>query len=629
MAARKSWFRIVVAVVACLALLGASVAAAPEALAKGPKVKSKHQVWARFGFGDVDAGRYGWAVEGLASMKAKGIVKGYDDGTFRPQASITQPEALAMALRLLGLEEEAQKKAHLQARAPGVPAWARGYVNLASELGLIHESELNATSPASRLWVAVLLVKALDLEAHVDDVEEELEDLFEDAGDVPGAWRGYLVVAAKKGLLSGYPDRTFRPNQPITRAEMAAILDRIDQNMPWIWEYEVRGRVVSVGDDEITVAPWWGWLPKPIIELPLRIPERVRTRLAVRHQARTNLGGSAGGFEWGFPGGAEASLGIGGNQWIPISEIIEPRQPVQPKTYQVSEDALILVNGQEGSLDDISPGDDVRMVLNSEGAAILIIANSGMWWDISGAVTDIDDDPKEITVRTSVCGENAYRAADNVRVEYQGKEVEWSDIRVGDQVSLRLYQGKVIHVKILPRTVVVHGTVRELPTDDNPKIQVALDSGTKVTYAVDDKTEVRYRGKDIEIADLKVGDKVKLVVERGTATLIELKTPVDGRKVGEEDGEDEEEEPEEGQEDEDEEEARDVTATITAVYRTASRMVITVRTTEGKTKRYELASDCRIELEDGSIYVGEIRPGDRVTLTLEGNVVTKLVLRSR
>lgn len=79
-----------------------------------------------------------------------------------------------------------------------------------------------------------------------------------------GAWREHLVVAAKKGLLSSYPDQTFRPNQPITHAEMAAILGRINQNTPWIWEHEVRGRVVSVGDDEITVAPWWGWLPKPI-----------------------------------------------------------------------------------------------------------------------------------------------------------------------------------------------------------------------------------------------------------------------------------------------------------------------------------------------------------------------------
>lgn len=49
-------------------------------------------------------------------MKAKGIVKDYDDRTFRPQGSITQSEALAMVLRL-PVEEETQKKAHLQARA--------------------------------------------------------------------------------------------------------------------------------------------------------------------------------------------------------------------------------------------------------------------------------------------------------------------------------------------------------------------------------------------------------------------------------------------------------------------------------------------------------------------------------
>lgn len=142
-----------------------------------------------------------------------------------------------------------------------------------------------------------------------------------------GAWREHLVVAAKKGLLSSYPDRTFRPNQPITHAEMAAILGRINQNTPWIWEHEVRGRVVSVGDDEITVAPWWGWLPKPIIELPLRIPERARTRLAVRHQARTNLGGSAGSFEWGFPGGKPRCRGTNGSLSRKSSDRVSPCSP--------------------------------------------------------------------------------------------------------------------------------------------------------------------------------------------------------------------------------------------------------------------------------------------------------------
>jgi hypothetical protein len=44
---------------------------------------------------------------------------------------------------------------------------------------------------------------------------------------VPAYAQGAVQAALEKGLVKGYPDKTFRPDQPVTRAEAAAILDRI------------------------------------------------------------------------------------------------------------------------------------------------------------------------------------------------------------------------------------------------------------------------------------------------------------------------------------------------------------------------------------------------------------------
>ena len=39
-------------------------------------------------------------------------------------------------------------------------------------------------------------------------------------------FRDSIIKAASNGLINGYPDGTYRPNNPITRAEMAVILGR-------------------------------------------------------------------------------------------------------------------------------------------------------------------------------------------------------------------------------------------------------------------------------------------------------------------------------------------------------------------------------------------------------------------
>lgn len=42
-------------------------------------------------------------------------------------------------------------------------------------------------------------------------------------------WLGAAVVATGAGVMDGYPDRTFRGEQPATRSEMACVLARVDR----------------------------------------------------------------------------------------------------------------------------------------------------------------------------------------------------------------------------------------------------------------------------------------------------------------------------------------------------------------------------------------------------------------
>lgn len=56
--------------------------------------------------------------------------------------------------------------------------------------------------------------------------------------DVTGHWaKGSIEWAMEKGLIKGYPDGSFKPNNPLTRAEACAILERFYE---LLWENDMR-----------------------------------------------------------------------------------------------------------------------------------------------------------------------------------------------------------------------------------------------------------------------------------------------------------------------------------------------------------------------------------------------------
>lgn len=180
-----------------------------------------------------------WAASYIAKMKAKNVFQGFQDGTFRPNNQITRVEAIVTAVRLLGLENEAKAKSpdtklHFKdsQRIDKEFPWAKGYIIVALENGLFDASEdmIQPDKPASRVWVAGLLVKSLGLQSEALLKMTQIPN-FTDANQIPAGSIGYINVAVEKGIVSGYPDGTFKPSKNVTRAEMAAMLDRTDDGL--------------------------------------------------------------------------------------------------------------------------------------------------------------------------------------------------------------------------------------------------------------------------------------------------------------------------------------------------------------------------------------------------------------
>ena len=138
----------------------------------------------------------------------------------------------------MGLREQAESAAEMSTKlnfkdADKIPAWAVGYVAVALENDLFTESD-DAVQPkkeADRLWATTLLVKALKLNAEAK-AKMNTTLTFKDAKQIPAGSVGYVESSDRKGLVDGFEDNTFRPNQPVTRAQLAALLDRTGNQLP-------------------------------------------------------------------------------------------------------------------------------------------------------------------------------------------------------------------------------------------------------------------------------------------------------------------------------------------------------------------------------------------------------------
>lgn len=223
----------------------------------------KGQMEIKIKFDDIKGGDVEWALRYIASLASKRVFEGYEDGTFQPRKVITRIEAITAAVRLMGLRDEAESEAKMKTELNFKDAdkieqkypWAVGYVAVALENDLFTESD-TAVQPdkeADRLWATTLLVKALKLE---DEAKAKMNTQlnFRDANEIPAGSVGYVAVAVERGLINGYENNTFRPNKPVTRAELAALLDRTGSQMPDYNNSLLEGKIsTSVSGNVLTV----------------------------------------------------------------------------------------------------------------------------------------------------------------------------------------------------------------------------------------------------------------------------------------------------------------------------------------------------------------------------------------
>ena len=152
---------------------------------------------------------------------------GYEDGTVRPEGSITRAEVATIFFRLL--TDESRDKFWSQTNDyTDVPAdaWYNNAVSTLSNAGILDGYEDGTFRPDGNITRAEFAtITARFLEASYDGGNR--------FPDIDGHWAAeYINEAANAGIVDGYEDGTFRPQQNITRAEAVTMVNRTVDRHP-------------------------------------------------------------------------------------------------------------------------------------------------------------------------------------------------------------------------------------------------------------------------------------------------------------------------------------------------------------------------------------------------------------
>ncbi|MDF2926149.1 MAG: inlA [Paenibacillaceae bacterium] len=172
-----------------------------------------------------------WAKASIHNMGARMVIDGTGKDTFSPDRDITRAEFAAMIVRGLGLKPEAGKAAFADVSAED---WYSGAIYTAYAHDLIDgfaDGTFRPNEQITREQAMVVIAKAIALTPLKD------KPAVQEAAAIPGAYKDFAEVSAwaqsnivkvvQSGIVTGRSGSMLAPHERITRAEVAAIIERL------------------------------------------------------------------------------------------------------------------------------------------------------------------------------------------------------------------------------------------------------------------------------------------------------------------------------------------------------------------------------------------------------------------
>ncbi|MDD6734868.1 MAG: S-layer homology domain-containing protein [Clostridiales bacterium] len=500
-------------------------------------------VFAADTFTDVNEKSYAWAYEYVEEMAKDGLIKGYEDGTFRPGNSVSRMEAFALFARLMGSNKdtnaevlEAAKDKYAKVLDEYDLSYAEGDIAYMLSRGVITESELNTyfggtrkSEAMPRYEAAVLITKAMNGETEAKD--EVLVDMdYTDVAAIPKNAKQYVYYVTKKGIMSGMGDGAFSPDTSVLRGQIAVMLSRTADSMNYSFEkaslvnadtasnkLEIKysdGSKQTIGYNENTKF--------------LRNGEEASAEsLAAGQTLALTYTGDDSTSQLAFVDifaveidntKAAVFQGYASQGGKLTVSLLEP-ETGNVKAYECSENAAVTADGVLSDINKLKNGDYVTVgfsgsVIASIDAMQKSTTVKGVIEAINpaGTITISSDDKEFDGITLSM--------TNDIRILKNGDNAEFASLYKGDTVTITLDYGLASKIIASSATKTVSGTLKSYTVSSTPSIVIKKD-GEEFTYDLTAGVEIYINGESAKLADFEIGSSVVLTLESDAVKKVE------------------------------------------------------------------------------------------------------------
>lgn len=173
-----------------------------------------------------DLGEAAWAENAITFLAKKGIISGYNDTTFAPNASITRAEFAKLISSLYGLVSESSIFPSQSFTDVPKDAWYFNYVEVCSQLGIVGgygDGTFNPNALISRQDMAVIIYRTASVMQNSLAAVNPAKT-FADEADINDYAKSAISALQQAGLIDGTSETTFEPQAGCTRAQAATIM---------------------------------------------------------------------------------------------------------------------------------------------------------------------------------------------------------------------------------------------------------------------------------------------------------------------------------------------------------------------------------------------------------------------
>lgn len=469
-----------------------------------------------------------WGEDSINRASALSITRGLGEKRFNPNGTISREEAIAIIIRLMGMESDAQLlgQSMIDNRDTGGAKilqtgdyWGDGYIRLASNLGIITPDEKRVIEtltererttlednlsnrmsayednesytaaqinnirnqlrtkleksytwkkPVSREQVAVWVARAEGLVPITGTAQQMIYNL-KDWNDIKTENLPLIEGVLQKGLMKGTDQGRFLPKDSLTRAQMTTIIDNLH-----IGGLERQGYNIKTG----------------IVD---RIDKSTQSM-----DGATNL----------------RTVFLVKNDDGTFSALI-----AQESNKEENSRGFIAYKDRKlGFPSAISEKDYIRYYINPQGEVVLVETLSNTSIEVEGYLQDINHSKDTITIKDYYDRSHSFKIASGANVTVNGLYAKLEDLLYGQELTLKIANGNVVYIDgyidtgeegyIHPGERIVIGKVLYIDRQ-NGKITF-LEDNKQGEYIIDSFTPVIKNNSNVGINSIREGDLIRL-----------------------------------------------------------------------------------------------------------------------